>query len=61
MLESEEGAAAVATRIQQYHEMGVTAVPVLVIDDRQVLPGAPDPPSLTKILLDLKGGTSPQA
>lgn len=53
MLESDEGFKEITTTIQRYHAMGITSVPVLVIDDTHFIEGAPDVATLTRVLKGL--------
>lgn len=42
MLQSDQEAAEVRARIQKHIDMGIHAVPVIVINDREPMHGAPD-------------------
>jgi predicted DsbA family dithiol-disulfide isomerase len=42
MLKSDQEAAEVRAKIQKHIDMGINAVPVIVINDRQPIHGAPD-------------------
>lgn len=48
MLESDQEVAEVKAKIQKHINMGINAVPVLVINDRKVIHGAPDHDALAQ-------------
>jgi len=59
MLASNDGKAEVRAKIEQYIEMGITAVPVIVIDDKYPIMGAPDKAQLAATFSKLLAPVAP--
>lgn len=61
MLDSRQELAEVVSKIMLYQEMGITAVPVLIINDRYPIHGAPEPAYLQRVFAELldKGDDMP--
>lgn len=59
LLNSDEGKAEHAAKVRHYQQMGINSVPVIVIDDKYPINGAPDKELLADVFNQLLDGKTP--